>query len=69
VPHPALGSARRMQVPNIEEQHTVMLEAVQNHTPHVVLVDEIGTSQVCLSVQGGGHPCFLACMVLFSGAL
>jgi stage III sporulation protein SpoIIIAA len=43
VPHPAIGSARRMQVPNPSLQHLVMIEAVENHTPEIVIVDEIGT--------------------------
>jgi stage III sporulation protein SpoIIIAA len=43
VPHPAIGSARRMQVPHPERQHAVMIEAVENHMPEVVIVDEIGT--------------------------
>jgi stage III sporulation protein SpoIIIAA len=43
VPHPAIGKARRMQVPSIEQQHAVMIEAVENHMPQVVVIDEIGT--------------------------
>jgi len=43
VPHPAIGRARRMQVPNTEEQHDVMIEAVENHMPEVIVIDEIGT--------------------------
>ena len=43
VPHPGIGLARRMQVPAPDEQHHVLIEAVQNHTPEVVIVDEIGT--------------------------
>jgi stage III sporulation protein SpoIIIAA len=43
VPHPAIGSARRMQVPRPERQHAVMIEAVENHMPEVIIVDEIGT--------------------------
>jgi len=41
IPHPAIGSARRMQVQQDRRQHSVMLEAVQNHTPDVVIVDEV----------------------------
>jgi len=41
VPHQAIGSARRMQVQQDRRQHSVMLEAVQNHTPDVVIVDEV----------------------------
>ena len=43
IPHPGIGSARRMQVPKPDVQHEVLIEAVQNHTPEVVIVDEIGT--------------------------
>ena len=42
IPHPAVGSARRMQVPNPVMQHGVMIEAVENHMPEVVVIDEIG---------------------------
>lgn len=43
VPHPGIGSARRMQVANPLEQHGVMIEAVENHMPEVIVIDEIGT--------------------------
>lgn len=43
IPHPAVGSARRMQVPQPEFQKDIMIEAVENHTPEVIVVDEIGT--------------------------
>ena len=43
IPHPAIGSARRMQVPTPELQHAVMIEAVENHMPEVIIIDEIGT--------------------------
>jgi len=43
IPHPAIGEARRMQVPHPERQHAVMIEAVENHMPEVIVVDEIGT--------------------------
>ncbi|MEM7034969.1 MAG: R3H domain-containing nucleic acid-binding protein, partial [Chloroflexota bacterium] len=42
IPHPAIGHARRMQVPRPELQHEVMIEAVENHTPQVIIIDEIG---------------------------
>lgn len=45
VPHPAIGRARRMQVPNDRAQYQVMIEAVENHMPQVVVVDEIGTEE------------------------
>jgi stage III sporulation protein SpoIIIAA len=43
VPHPGIGRARRMQVPSPERQHAVMIEAVENHMPEVIVIDEIGT--------------------------
>ena len=42
VPHPAVGKARRMQVATPSLQHEVMIEAVENHNPEVVIIDEIG---------------------------
>ncbi|MCK9505515.1 MAG: AAA family ATPase [Porticoccaceae bacterium] len=42
VPHPAIGSARRMQVAKPSLQHEVMIEAVENHNPEVIVIDEIG---------------------------
>lgn len=42
VPHPAVGKARRMQVPTPTLQHEVMIEAVENHMPEVIIIDEIG---------------------------
>jgi stage III sporulation protein SpoIIIAA len=43
IPHPGIGSARRMQVPTPSLQHKVMIEAVENHMPEVIIIDEIGT--------------------------
>ncbi len=43
IPHPGIGSARRMQVPTPTLQHAVMIEAVENHMPEVIVIDEIGT--------------------------
>lgn len=43
IPHPAVGRARRMQVPTPSMQHAVMIEAVENHMPEVIVIDEIGT--------------------------
>ena len=43
IPHPAIGRARRMQVTRPELQHQVMIEAVENHMPEVIVIDEIGT--------------------------
>lgn len=42
VPHPAVGRARRMQVSRPDRQHEVMIEAVENHNPEVIVIDEIG---------------------------
>lgn len=42
VPHPAVGKSRRMQVNAPERQHEVMIEAVENHNPEVIIIDEIG---------------------------
>jgi len=44
IPHPAIGHARRMQVQTPTMQHAVMIEAVENHMPEVIIIDEIGTS-------------------------
>jgi len=44
IPHPAIGHARRMQVATPAMQHAVMIEAVENHMPEVIIIDEIGTS-------------------------
>ncbi len=43
IPHPAIGRARRMQVKTPTMQHAVMIEAVENHMPEVIVIDEIGT--------------------------
>jgi stage III sporulation protein SpoIIIAA len=43
IPHPGIGDARRMQVRTPTEQHSVMIEAVENHMPEVIVIDEIGT--------------------------
>ena len=42
IPHPGIGRARRMQVPTPARQHAVMVEAVENHMPEVIIIDEIG---------------------------
>lgn len=42
IPHPAVGKARRMQVPRPSHQHETMIEAVENHNPEVIIIDEIG---------------------------
>ena len=43
LPHPSIGKARRMQVRNPQNQHQVMIEAVENHMPEIIIIDEIGT--------------------------
>jgi stage III sporulation protein SpoIIIAA len=45
IPHPAIGPARRMQVAAPELQHEVMIEAVENHMPEIIIIDEIGRQQ------------------------
>ena len=45
VPHQAIGRARRMQVATPARQHAVMIEAVENHMPEVIIIDEMGTEQ------------------------
>ncbi len=45
IPHPGIGRARRMQVASPSLQHAVMIEAVENHMPEVIVIDEIGTEQ------------------------
>ncbi len=51
VPHPAIGHARRMQVPSPERQHAVMIEAVENHMPEVIIIDEIGNELEALAAR------------------
>jgi stage III sporulation protein SpoIIIAA len=51
VPHPAIGRARRMQVAKPELQHQVMIEAVENHMPEVIVIDEIGTELEALAAR------------------
>ncbi len=51
VPHPGIGRARRMQVPSPELQHQVMIEAVENHMPQVIVIDEIGTLAEALAAR------------------
>nr|YP_009399949.1 hypothetical protein [Tolypiocladia glomerulata]ARW69768.1 hypothetical protein [Tolypiocladia glomerulata] len=57
IPHPAIGRARRMQVARPELQHQVMIEAVENHMPEVIIIDEIGTeleaAAVCTIAERG----------------
>jgi stage III sporulation protein SpoIIIAA len=51
IPHPAIGRARRMQVAHPELQHQVMIEAVENHMPQVIVIDEIGTELEALAAR------------------
>ena len=51
IPHPGIGRARRIQVPAPERQHAVMIEAVENHMPQVVVIDEIGTTAEALAAR------------------
>lgn len=51
IPHPAIGRARRMQVPTPTDQHAVMIEAVENHMPQVVVIDEIGTELEAMAAR------------------
>ncbi len=51
IPHPAIGRARRMQVARPELQHQVMIEAVENHMPEIIIIDEIGTELEALAAR------------------
>ncbi len=51
VPHPGIGGARRMQVRQPSEQHQVMIEAVENHMPEVIVIDEIGNEAEALAAR------------------
>ncbi|GIL98814.1 hypothetical protein Vretimale_4013, partial [Volvox reticuliferus] len=51
VPHPSIGGARRMQVPRPEAQHAVMVEAVENHMPQMVVIDEVSTVAECTAAR------------------
>jgi len=51
IPHPAIGRSRRMQVPEPALQHAVMIEAVENHMPEVIVIDEIGTEQEAFAAR------------------
>ena len=51
IPHPAIGRSRRMQVPEPALQHAVMIEAVENHMPEVIIIDEIGTEQEAFAAR------------------
>jgi stage III sporulation protein SpoIIIAA len=51
IPHPGIGSSRRMQVRSPELQHAVMIEAVENHMPEVIVIDEIGTEAEAMAAR------------------
>ena len=51
IPHPGIGHARRMQVPTPALQHAVMIEAVENHMPQVIVIDEIGTELEAMAAR------------------
>lgn len=51
IPHPAIGHARRMQVRTPTMQHSIMIEAVENHMPQVIVIDEIGTELEALAAR------------------
>ena len=51
IPHPGIGQARRIQVPVPSAQHAVMIEAVENHMPEVIVIDEIGTEAEALAAR------------------
>ena len=51
IPHPGIGRARRMQVAQTNLQHQVMIEAVENHMPEVIIIDEIGTELEALAAR------------------
>ncbi|MEA5620696.1 R3H domain-containing nucleic acid-binding protein [Cronbergia sp. UHCC 0137] len=51
IAHPAIGRARRMQVAHPDQQHQVMIEAVENHMPEVIVIDEIGTELEALAAR------------------
>jgi stage III sporulation protein SpoIIIAA len=51
LPHPSIGKARRMQVRNPQNQHQVMIEAVENHMPEIIVIDEIGTELEAMAAR------------------
>merc|ERR1711862_9525 len=51
IPHSGIGKARRMQVPKTELQDKIMLEAIENHMPQVIIIDEIGTEIEALATR------------------
>src|SRR6185503_925128 len=51
IAHPGIGTSRRMQVPRPDLQHAVMIEAVENHMPEVIVIDEIGTEAEAIAAR------------------
>ena len=51
IPHPGIGRSRRMQVQAVDRQHAVMIEAVENHMPQIIVIDEIGTAAEALAAR------------------
>ncbi|HEX3033825.1 MAG TPA: R3H domain-containing nucleic acid-binding protein [Thermodesulfobacteriota bacterium] len=51
IPHPGIGRSRRMQVPSPQHQHAIMIEAVENHMPEVIIIDEIGTEAEAMAAR------------------
>ncbi|KAJ0963075.1 hypothetical protein J5N97_028197 [Dioscorea zingiberensis] len=51
IPHSGIGNARRLQVPNSDMQHMVLIEAVENHMPQAIVIDEIGTKLEALAAS------------------
>jgi len=51
IPHPGIGRSRRMQVPSPDKQHAVMIEAVENHMPEVIVIDEISTEAEAMAAR------------------
>ena len=51
IPHYAIGQARRMQVSKLKQQYQIMIEAIENHMPEVIIIDEIGTELEALAAR------------------
>merc|ERR1711988_1849618 len=51
LPHPSIGKARRMQVSSPQNQHEVMIEAVENHMPEIIIIDEIGELEAAAAAR------------------
>jgi hypothetical protein len=64
VPHPCIGSSRRVMVPRRELQHEVLLGAVQNLSPDVVICDEISDHKVSVKMHSPLPPCVLCLLRL-----